>query len=76
MVLLPLVPAKTVITTLVVLVPSLTLIVTVELPLWPLAVAIVTVRSEPLPPKLILPFGTSVVFDELALSVSALGDDS
>lgn len=35
----------------------------------PDAVAIVTVRFAPLPPKVMLPFGTNVVLDEVALSV-------
>jgi hypothetical protein len=50
-------------------VPSLTEIVMSVLPLWFAAGVTFTVRFAPLPPKTILPFGTSAVEEELAESV-------
>src|SRR3954466_3413281 len=49
--------------------PSLTVTVMVAVPVWPLAGVTVTVRLAPLPPKIILALGTSVVLDELPARV-------
>src|SRR5215831_7487083 len=54
---------------LVVSVPSLTVTVIVADPFWPAAGVSVTVRLAPLPPNTTLAFGTSVVFDEVPLTV-------
>ena len=54
-------------------VPSLTVIVMVEVPFWPGAGVRTTVRLEPFPPNVIFAFGTNVVFDELPESVNPLG---
>src|SRR5439155_14351045 len=49
--------------------PSLTVTVMVALPDWFVAGINVTVRLEPLPPKRILPFGTSPGLEEVPLTV-------
>src|SRR5687767_11980208 len=54
-------------------VPSLTAIVIVEVPLPPGAGVMTTFRSAPVPPKVMLAFGTRVVFDELPASVKLPG---
>src|SRR5690606_7116262 len=48
--------------------PSLTRRVIVAVPLWPAAGLMVTVRDEPLPPRVIAEVGTRVVFDEDAVT--------
>ena len=59
-------------------VPSLTVIVTVAVPLCAAAGAIVTVRDAPDPPNVTLPAGKSAAFVELDddVTVSAPADDS
>jgi hypothetical protein len=70
-VLLPLVPTRTVIVTDAVAEPSLTVTVIIAvLTVEADTAVIVTVRLAPLPPNVILPFGTTLVLDELPLSVS------
>ena len=54
-------------------VPSLTVTVIVDVPLPPGAGVMTTLRLAPVPPKVILAFGTSVVFDEAPESVRLLG---
>ena len=54
-------------------VPSLTVIVMVEVPLAPGAGVRTTVRLDPFPPKEIFASGTSAVFDEVPESVNPLG---
>ena len=54
-------------------VPSLTVIVMVELPLRPDAGVMTALRLAPLPPKTILAIGTSAAFDEVADNVKAFG---
>ena len=49
--------------------PSLTVTVMVDVPLPPEAGVTTTLRLAPLPPNVMLAFGTSVVFDELPASV-------
>src|SRR4051812_41970243 len=49
--------------------PSLTVMVIVVVPVWFAAGVMVTVRLAPLPPKLMLALGTSVVLDEDPASV-------
>ena len=53
--------------------PSLTAIVIVEVPLPPGAGVMTTFRLAPVPPKVMLAFGTRVVFDELPASVKLPG---
>ena len=53
--------------------PSLTAIVIVEVPLPPGAGVMTAFRSAPVPPKVMLAFGTRVVFDELPASVKLPG---
>src|SRR5438045_4484310 len=53
--------------------PSLTATVIVADPDWPAAGVTVTVRFAPLPPNVMLPFGTSVRFDEPPETVRADG---
>ena len=53
--------------------PSLTVMVMVEVPLWPDAGVMTTSRLPPLPPKAILAFGTRVVFEEVAERVKLPG---
>ena len=55
-------------------VPSLTVIVMVEVPLSPATGVMTTLRSAPLPPKMILASGTNVAFDEVAERVNPLGE--
>ena len=50
-------------------VPSLTVTVIVAVPLWFAAGVTVTVRLAPLPPKTMFASGTSVWFDEVAVTV-------
>ena len=57
-------------------VPSLTVIVMVDVPLRPVAGVITALRPAPLPPKTILATGISGVFDEVADSVNAFGEVS
>ena len=57
-------------------VPSLTMIVIVDVPLWPVAGVMTAVRPAPLPPKTILATGTSVASDEVAERVNAAGEVS
>ena len=57
-------------------VPSLTVIVMVDVPLRPAAGVITAVRPAPLPPKTILATGISVASDEVADTVSAFGEVS
>ena len=52
-------------------VPSLTVMVMVELPLSPVTGVIVTVRLEPLPPKTILASGTKVVLLEAPVTIKS-----
>jgi len=54
-------------------VPSLTVIVMVEVPLPVGAGVMTTFRSAPVPPKMTLAFGTRVVFDEVPASVKLPG---
>ena len=49
---------------------SVTVSVIVVMPNWPSAGVIVAVRFAPLPPSTMLALGTSVVFDEVAVTVS------
>src|SRR5262249_47213323 len=49
--------------------PSLTVTLMMLVPNWPAAGVTVTVRFAPLPPNAMPAFGTSVVFDELPLTV-------
>src|SRR2546423_9369813 len=49
--------------------PSLTITVTVALPVWLAAGVTVTVRLLPLPPKTMFALGTNVGFEELPLMV-------
>ena len=71
-------PGMTVNTKLVdtVSVPSLTMIVMVDVPLWPAAGVIIASRPAPLPPKAILATGISTAFDEVADRVNAFGEVS
>jgi hypothetical protein len=55
-------------------VPSLTVIVMVEVPLRLAAGVITALRPAPLPPKAILATGTSAASDEVADSVNAFGE--
>src|SRR5215475_13569020 len=48
--------------------PLSTLTVIVAVPPWPAARVMLTVRLEPLPPKTMLEFATSVGFEEVAVS--------
>ena len=48
---------------------SLTVTVIVTVPFWFAAGAILMVRFAPLPPRVMFPFGTRVVFDEVAETV-------
>ena len=57
-------------------VPSLTVIVMVEVPLWPAAGVMIALRPAPLPPKAILATGISTAFDEVTDSVNAFGEVS
>ena len=57
-------------------VPSLTVMVMVELPLRPDAGVMTALRAAPLPPKTILAIGTSIAFDEVADSVNVPGEVS
>ncbi len=57
-------------------VPSLTVIVMVEVPLCPAAGVMIALRPAPLPPKAILATGISTAFDEVADSVNAFGEVS
>jgi hypothetical protein len=50
--------------------PSLTVIVIVEVPVWPVAGVTVMVRLPPVPPNTILLNGTKARFDEFVLKVS------
>ena len=52
-------------------VPSLTVSVMVAVPLWFAAGVTVTVRAAPLPPRTMFASGTSVWFDEVAVTVEA-----
>src|SRR5579859_6790103 len=52
--------------------PSLTVTVMSVVPLWLDTGVTVTVRLEPLPPNAILPFGTSVWFEDTPLTVKLL----
>src|SRR5262245_65733427 len=52
-------------------VPSLTVTVIVVVPNWLAAGVMTRFRLAPLPPRAMFAFGTSVVFDELAVTVSA-----
>ena len=54
----------------VVRVPSLTMIVMVEVPLRPVAGVITAVRPAPLPPNTIFPFGMSVRLDDVPETAS------
>src|SRR4051812_33164838 len=54
---------------LAVVVPSFTVRLTVAVPVWPAAAFTVTVRVPPLPPRVMLPLGTSVVLLDEELSV-------
>jgi len=56
--------------------PSLTKTVISALPVRPLAGVIVTVRFCPLPPKTMLPGGTSVVSEDVAVTVKLEALDS
>ena len=56
--------------------PSLTKIVIRVLPVRPLAGVIVTLRFCPLPPNVMFPDGTSVVSEEMAVTVRLDGLDS
>src|SRR6187431_3140651 len=54
--------------------PSLTVIVMVEVPLWPAAGVMTTLRLAPVPPpKVMLAFGTNVAFDEVPETVNPVG---
>src|SRR6186713_1340578 len=54
--------------------PSLTVIVMVEVPLWPAAGVMTTLRLAPVPPpKVMLAFGTNVTFDEVPETVNPVG---
>ena len=53
--------------------PSLTVTVIVEVPLPLGAGVMTTLRLAPVPPKVILAFGTRAVFDELPESVNVFG---
>ena len=57
-------------------VPSLTVIVMVEVPLPPAAGVMTALRPAPLPPKTMLATGTRVASDEVADRVNAFGDVS
>ena len=61
---------------LVVNVPSVTLVVIVEVPVCPVAGVTVTVRLAPLPPITTFAVGTSVVLEELPLTARIVGDNS
>jgi hypothetical protein len=50
--------------------PSLTVIVIVLVPVWFVAGVMVAVRLAPLPPKTMFEFGTSVVLEDVPLTVS------
>ena len=54
-------------------VPSLTVTVIVVVPVWPVAGVIVIVRFVPDPPKTMLVLGTSVVFDEVPVTLRFAG---
>src|SRR6186713_756188 len=55
-------------------VPSLTVTVIVEVPLWPAAGVMTTLRLAPVPPpKVMLAFGTNVAFDEVPETVNPVG---
>ena len=54
-------------------VPSLTAIVMVVVPFSPATGVMTTFRLAPVPPKVMLAFGTSVVFDEVPESVKLPG---
>ena len=49
--------------------PSFTETVMVALPLWLRAGVMLIVRFAPLPPREMFPFGTRVVFEEVAVTV-------
>ncbi len=55
-------------------VPSLTVIVIVDVPLRPAAGVITALRPAPLPPKAILATGTNAASEEVADSVNAFGE--
>src|SRR6188508_3301116 len=54
-------------------VPSLTVTVIVEVPLWPAAGVMTRLRLAPVPPKVMLAFGTNVAFDEVPETVNPVG---
>jgi len=65
-------PDRTVSWTMLVACPPLTVMVTTAVPVRPATALAATVRAAPLPAKAMLPFGTSVLLPEEALSISAV----